>query len=74
MLYEVITLFGTGLFAIYQERGEEFVAEYKDLLSSTGLGTAAELAGRFGIDLRSPAFWDGSIQVIADRVERYINL
>ena len=67
-------LFGTGLFAIYQERGEDFVAEYKDLLSSTGLGTAAELAARFEIDLRSTDFWDGSIKVIADKIERYTNL
>jgi len=67
-------LFGTGLFAIYQKRGEDFVADYKDLLSSTGLGTAAELAGRFDIDLHSPDFWDGSIKVIADRVERYAGL
>ena len=67
-------LFGTGLFAIYQEGGATFVPEYKDLLSSTGLGTASELAARFGIDLRSPDFWDGSLKVIADRIERYVDL
>ncbi|MFN2145093.1 MAG: oligoendopeptidase F, partial [Anaerolineales bacterium] len=67
-------LFGTGLFAIYQQRGADFVPEYKDLLSSTGLGTAAELAARFSIDLRSPDFWDGSLKVIADRIERYEKL
>jgi pepF/M3 family oligoendopeptidase len=67
-------LFGTGLYAIYQERGEDFIPEYKDLLSSTGMGTAAELAARFDIDLRSPEFWDGSMSIIGQRVERYINL
>jgi pepF/M3 family oligoendopeptidase len=67
-------LFGTGLYNIYQERGEDFVKEYNNLLSSTGLGTAADLAGRFGIDLRSPEFWEGSINVIGQRIERYINL
>jgi oligoendopeptidase F len=67
-------LFGTGLFAIYQERGAAFIPEYKDLLSSTGLGSASELAARFDIDLHSPEFWDGSIKVIADRIERYEKL
>ena len=67
-------LFGTGLYKIYQERGSDFVQDYKDLLSSTGMGKAADLAARFNIDLRSPAFWEGSIDVVAQRVERYVNL
>jgi pepF/M3 family oligoendopeptidase len=67
-------LFGTGLYAIYKERGDEFIPEYKDLLASTGMGTAAELATRFGIDLRSPDFWMNSFEVIGERIERYISL
>jgi len=67
-------LFGTGLFSIYQERGSEFVNDYKALLASTGMAKAPELAGRFGIDLRSPDFWDGSIKVIEKRIERYLEL
>jgi oligoendopeptidase F len=67
-------LFGTGLYAIYQERGDAFIPEYKSLLSTTGMGSAADLAARFDIDLRSPDFWDGSIAIIGQRVERYLNL
>ncbi len=67
-------LFGTGLYAIYQQRGEAFVPEYKDLLASTGMGTAADLAARFNIDLRSPAFWEASLNVIGERIERYVKL
>jgi pepF/M3 family oligoendopeptidase len=67
-------LFGTGLYAIYKERGSDFVEDYKDLLSSTGMATAPVLAQRFGIDLHSPEFWDGSISVIGQRVERFLNL
>jgi oligoendopeptidase F len=67
-------LFGTGLYAIYKERGDEFVGQYKDLLASTGLGTAADLAARFDIDLRSPAFWEGSLNVIGEYVDRYAEL
>jgi len=67
-------LFGLGLFAIYQERGEDFIPDYENLLRNTGRGNAADLAARFEIDLRSPAFWKSSMEVIEGRVERYLEL
>lgn len=67
-------LFGTGLYAIYQERGKSFVPEYEALLASTGLGNAADLAARFGIDIRKPDFWRASLHVIEERVRRYEQL
>ena len=67
-------LFGLGLFAIYQERGEDFIPDYESLLRNTGMGNAADLAARFDIDLRSPAFWKSSMEVIEVRVNRYIDL
>lgn len=67
-------LFGLGLYAIYQERGTEFLPDYDALLRSTGEGKAADLAGRFGIDLHDIAFWEGSLKVIAERVDRYVAL
>ena len=67
-------LFGTGLYAIFQERGEAFVQEYKQLLSSTGEATAADLADRFGIDIRTKKFWADSLAIIGKRVDRYCEL
>ncbi len=67
-------LFGLGLFALYQERGEDFIPDYESLLRTTGMGNAADLAARFDIDLRSPAFWKSSMDVIEKRVDRYIEL
>lgn len=67
-------LFGLGLYAIYKERGSDFVADYEDLLRSTGQGTAEQLASRFGMDLTSPDFWRNSIRVIEKRIEEYITL
>ena len=64
-------MFGTGLYTIYQDRGESFIPEYIDLLSSTGLGSAAELAQRFGIDIRQKSFWEGSLKVVEQRIKRY---
>ena len=67
-------LFGIGLYAIYQQRGAAFVPDYVNLLASTGEGTAAELAARFGIDIRQRKFWEDSLAVIGQRIERYCEL
>jgi oligoendopeptidase F len=67
-------LFGTGLYAIFQKRGEAFVNDYKNLLASTGEATAADLAARFGIDIRKKKFWADSIAIIARNVDRYCEL
>jgi pepF/M3 family oligoendopeptidase len=67
-------LFGGGLYAIYQQRGEAFIPDYKKLLSSTGEAPAAELAARFDIDIRSKKFWEDSLAVIGKRIDRYCEL
>ena len=67
-------LFGTGLYAIYKQRGAEFVDDYKALLASTGEASAADLASRFGIDIRTPKFWEDSLAIIGKRVDRYCEL
>lgn len=67
-------LFATGLYAIYKERGSSFVPDYQALLASTGEADAATLAARFGIDLRSTAFWEGSLAMIGERVNWYCAL
>jgi len=67
-------LFATGLYAVYQKRGADFVNDYKNLLSSTGEHRAAELADRFGINIRTKKFWADSLAIIGKRVERYCQL
>jgi pepF/M3 family oligoendopeptidase len=64
-------LFGLGCYARYQQDPEEFKRSYDALLSSTGLADAATLAGRFGIDLRAPAFWRGSFDVVRRDIDRF---
>ena len=67
-------LFSTGLYAIYQQRGAKFIPQLIDLLVSTGLANAADLAARFDIDIRSIEFWEDSLQVIQQRITRYQEL
>jgi len=72
--YSFGLLFATGLYAIYLKRGTDFVPDYKALLASTGEGTAADLAARFGIDIRSRKFWEDSLAVIGQKIDRYCEL
>jgi pepF/M3 family oligoendopeptidase len=67
-------LFGLGLYAEYERRGPAFVSDYEALLRATGFGTAADLASRFGIDLRQPSFWQGSMAVMERQIERYASI
>lgn len=67
-------LFGIGLYAQYQADPDRFRAGYDDLLSATGLGTAAELAARFGIDIEAEAFWAGSLEVLRTRIDDFVGL
>ena len=65
--YAFGNLFAKGLYAIYQEKGAAFVEVYKALLASTGEASAADLAARFGIDIRTKAFWAASLAPIVPR-------
>jgi len=67
-------LFGTGLYAIYQKRGNDFVEDYVQLLASTGEASAADLAARFGIDIRRKQFWTDSLKIIGTQVDEYIHI
>jgi len=67
-------LFATGLYAVYQQRGEDFVEDYKNLLATTGEDTAANLGKRFGIDITKRKFWDDSLAIIGKRVDQYCEL
>jgi oligoendopeptidase F len=64
-------LFGLGLYARYQRDPDAFRTGYDDLLASTGLDDAATLAARFGIDIRTPAFWHASLDIIRADIDQF---
>lgn len=67
-------LFGIGLYARYTADPDRFRSGYDDLLSSTGLGSAAELAGRFDIDITDVGFWTASLDVLRGRIDELDSL
>ncbi|MGE0794301.1 MAG: M3 family oligoendopeptidase [Acidimicrobiia bacterium] len=67
-------LFGVGLYARYLDDPDRFRTGYDDLLSATGLATAAELAARFEIDVADEGFWTASLDVIRGRIDELVGL
>lgn len=64
-------LFGLGLYAQYQADPHHFRAGYDHLLAATGMNDAADLAVQFGLDIRQPAFWESSLDVLRADVDRF---
>ena len=64
-------LFSLGLYARYQQDPDAFREAYDALLTATGMADAATLAGRFGIDIRTPAFWRGSLDLVCEDINRF---
>jgi oligoendopeptidase F len=67
-------LFGLGLYKFYEQDADAFRANYDELLSSTGMGDAAELCARFGIDVRTPDFWRSSLDVLRGQIDDFVSL
>jgi len=64
-------LFSVGLYAVYEQDKEGFVSRYDELLSSTGLASAKDLASGFGIDITTREFWDGSLAQMTAEVAEF---
>lgn len=64
-------LFSFGLYQQYVQDPKGFPSRYDDLLSSTGMADAADLASRFGIDVRSVEFWRSSLDLCRDRIRQF---
>ena len=62
-------LFGLGVYARYQEKGDAFVPEYDQLLKATGSGSARDVAASVGNDIADKAFWASSIRTIEAKLD-----
>jgi oligoendopeptidase F len=67
-------LYALGLLKVYRDQPEGFAERYERLLSRTGMANAPDLAAEFGIDIRTRAFWDGSVDVIRADAARFLEL
>ena len=67
-------LFALGLYARFRQEPGTFPAVYDELLSSTGMFSAADLAGRFGMDVRSVDFWRSSLDICRQQIDEFADL
>ena len=67
-------LFARGLYAKYLEEGASFVPKYKQLLHTTPIATAEDVAKVAGIDLTDKDFWRGALQILADQIDTLCEL
>jgi oligoendopeptidase F len=67
-------LFALGLYAVYEREPDGFQERYDALLAATGQDDAATLAGTFGIDIRTPEFWRGSLATIREDIDAFEQL
>ena len=66
-------LFAKGLYARYLAEGESFVPKFDELLRLTGQKTVEDAALSVGITL-DKEFWDASLQVVKDDIEKFLKL
>jgi oligoendopeptidase F len=67
-------LFSLGLYARYRDEPSGFSDRFDGLLAATGESDPATLAATFGIDLRDPAFWRASLDVICADIDEFERL
>lgn len=72
--YAFGNLFAQGLYALYLEQGEAFIANYKEMLRTTAMHSIEEDGKQLGIDLTSKEFWKSSLKMVADEIEEFCKL
>ena len=67
-------LFARGLYAQYEKAGNAFVSQYKELLKTTTVACAEDVAKVANIDLTEEAFWADGLQMIADQIDLFCSM
>ena len=72
--YAFGALFARGLYAQYEKDGAAFVPKYKQLLYTTPIATAEDVAKVADIDLTDKEFWRAALQTVADQIDLFCQL
>jgi len=62
-------LLALSVYRLYQDRGEELVPSYLEMLASGGSRPPEELAAIVGVDLTDPGFWDSGLDLVAEQLD-----
>ncbi|MGA7397729.1 MAG: M3 family oligoendopeptidase [Solirubrobacterales bacterium] len=67
--YSYGQLLALSVYRLYEERGDEIVPGYLEMLSSGGSKSPEELGKLVGVDLTDPSFWENGLDLVAGQVE-----
>lgn len=68
-------LLSLGVYALSEEIGDDFPQQYRNLLIATGCQqTEDAVQSTFGYDLREGTFWNKSLDIVEQRVQRFLEL
>jgi oligoendopeptidase F len=62
-------LLALSVYRAYEERGDEFVPQYLELLAAGGSLAPQELGRIVGLDLADPGFWSGGLEIVAEQLD-----
>ena len=58
-----------ALYAVYEDKGEDFKDKYFDMLKAGGSKHHTELLAPFGLDASDPAFWAKGLGMIDGMID-----
>jgi len=67
--YSYGQLLALSVYRLYEERGDEIVPGYLEMLASGGSRSPEELGKLVGVDLADPTFWDNGLDLVAGQIE-----
>jgi oligoendopeptidase F len=67
--YSYGQLLALSVYRLYEERGDEIVPGYLEMLASGGSRSPEELGKLVGVDLADPSFWDSGLDLVAGQIE-----
>ena len=67
-------LFSLGLYSLYERMGSDFEPLYRRVLQLTGRASAEDCAAAAGLNIKSPDFWKGSLDVIRKQIKDFTGL
>ena len=67
--YSYGQLLALSVYRAYEQRGDEFVPRYLELLAAGGSRSPEELGRIVGLDLADPGFWGGGLAIVDEQLE-----
>ncbi len=66
-------LLALSVYRLYEERGEEIVPSYLEMLSAGGSRSPEELGKIVGVDLADPGFWDSGLDLVEQQLDQAVD-